>query len=37
VLVVIAMLRFAFAVLRFAAVNVVVEIHMPGLVGPIHN
>ena len=37
VFVVVVVLRFAFAVLRFAAVNVVVEIHMPRLVGPFHN
>ncbi len=34
--VVVVVLRSAFAVLRFAAVNVVVEIHMSGLVGPSH-
>jgi hypothetical protein len=28
---------FVVVVLRFAAVNVVVEIHMPRLVGPFHN
>ena len=34
---VVVVLRFAFAVLRFAAVSVVVDIHMPRLVGQFHN
>ena len=35
--VVVVMLRFAFTVLLFVVVLVVVDIHMLGLVGPFHN
>jgi hypothetical protein len=30
-------LRFAFSVILFVVVIVVVEIHMSGLIGPFHN